>query len=321
MRRNVDLHLLECLDTLMTERQVTRAAERMGMSQSAMSNALGRLRVLFNDPLLVRTSRGMIPTSRALELVEGVRTGLRHIDDALTRSAPFDPAVADLTVRIMTTDYAAEMLMPAFLGSASTLAPNFRVEVRNMDPSRVREELEEGSSHLVIGYFRDLPQDFYSSVILTDKIVCLARSRHPSLGRGIDLAEYARLAHACFAGFSHAGLSTIEKVTDAALADFGLKRRVVFQAGSVSVLLSVVAETDLIATVPLGSVQHATKGYRLKVAPLPFAVPSAEIALIWHERTHRDAAHGWFRNAIRGVAKRWKLSQGDTEAAAAELMR
>jgi len=304
--KNVDLHLLACFDTLMTERQITRAADRMRMSQSAMSNALGRLRVLFSDPILVRTPRGMIPTSRALELVEAVRSGLRHIDDALTQSGPFDPTTANLTVRIMTTDYAAEMLMPALLGSISQLAPNLRIEIRNMDPSRVREELEEESSHLVIGYFRDLPKHLYSSMIFTERIVCLARHRHPSIKNGISLTDYVGLPHACFAGFSHAGLSTIEKVTDAALADLGVKRVTTFQAGSISVILSVVAETDLIATMPLGVAERPAKRFRLKIVPLPFTVPDVEIALIWHDRTHRDKAHSWIRKVIREIARSHK---------------
>jgi len=302
--KNVDLHLLACFDALMTERQVTRAADRMGMSQSGMSNALGRLRTLFSDPLLVRTPRGMVPTSRALELIEAVRNGLRHIDDAFSQSAPFDPATADLTVRIMTTDYAAEMLMPALLGSISKIGLKLRVEIRNMDPLRVREELEEGSCHLVIGYFQNLPKDLYSSVIFKDRIVCLTRSRHPSIKDEINLNEYVELHHACFAGFSHAGPSTIEKVTDAALADLGFERIVTFQAGSISVILSVVAETDLIATVPLGSVKRAATQFQLRTIALPFAIPDVEVALIWHERTHRDAAHNWVRQAIREAAKR-----------------
>ena len=307
--KNVDLHLLACFDALITERQVTRAADRMTMSQSAMSNALGRLRTLFRDPILVRTPRGMVPTNRALELIEAVRSGLRHIDDALSQGAHFDPTTADLTVRIMTTDYAAEMLMPALLGSISKLAPKLRVEVRNMDPLRVREELEEGSCHLVIGYFRDLPKDLYSSMIFKDQIVCLTRSGHPSIKDKVSLNEYAELQHACFAGFSHAGLSTIEKVTDAALADLGFERTITFKAGSVSVILSVVAETDMIATVPLGSTRRAATQFQLRTMSLPFAVPDVEVALIWHERTHRDTAHNWVRQAIREVAKHRRLSQ------------
>lgn len=307
--KNVDIHLLACFDALMTERQVTRAADRMRVSQSTMSNALGRLRTLFRDPLLVRTPRGMVPTGRALGLIEAVRSGLRHIDEALAQSAPFDPATADLTVKIMTTDYAAEMLMPALLSSVSKLGPKLKVEIHNMDPLRVREELEEGGCHLVIGYFRNLPKDLYSSVIFKDKIMCFTRSRHPSIKEGFSLKEYVETHHACFAGFSRAGLSTIEKVTDAALADLGFERIVAFQAGSISVILSVVAETNLIATVPLGSAKRAAAQFQLRTLALPFAVPDLEVALIWHERTHRDAAHNWVRQAIRDTAKNRKLSQ------------
>ena len=159
-----------------------------------------------------------------------------------------------------------------------------------------------------MGYFRDLPKNFYYSVIFNDKIVCLARLRHSLIKETISLSEYISFSHAYFAGFSHAGHSTIETVTDAALADLGVERTVAFQAGSVSVILSVVAETDLIATVPLGSALRPARQFRLKIMPLPFTVPDVEIALIWHERTHRDVAHNWVRKAIRQIAK--KLATG-----------
>lgn len=301
--KNVDLHLLACFDALMTEQQVTRAAERMKMSQSAMSNALARLRELFKDPLLVRTSKGMVPTSRALELVETVRRGLWHIDDALTHSVPFDPGTADSIIKVMTTDYAAEMLMPALLAKLSREAPKLRVVIQNMDPSRIREALEIDESHLVIGYFQGLANDLYSSTLFTERMICAVRSGHPFVRGSIELEDYCRLGHACFAGFSHADLSTIEKVTDSALASLGRKRTVILQAGSILVILPIVAETDLLATVPLGSARRASKHFGLQVMALPFAMPDLVMSLIWHERTHRDQAHQWVRNAIRDVSK------------------
>lgn len=310
MYRNVDLHLLACFDSLMAERQVTRAASRMEMSQPAMSHALKRLRALFADPLLVRTPKGMVPTRRALELAEAVRTSLRHIDDALAMGLPFFPKEADHEIRIMTTDYAAETLMPDLLATLSQDAPNLRIAIRPISPSRIREELESGDSHLAIGYFKGLSKDLYLSRLSTEPIVCVSREAHPVAGKTFGLAEYVQLRHARFAGFSHGEMSTIERTTDAALAEMGQQRSVMFQIGNILVMLPVVAKTDLIATIPLGAAQRGAEQYRLRIMPLPFEVPELETSLIWHERTHRDKAHQWFRGAVRDIAKRQRFTVG-----------
>lgn len=302
--KNIDLHLLACFDALMTEQQVTRAAERMGMSQPAMSNALGRLRALFGDPLLVRTPRGMVATPRALDLVGEIRHGLRRIEDALTDGAPFDPAAASQTMTVMTTDYAAEALMPALMATLSGVAPNLKVAIQAMSPSRIRESLEAGDTHLAIGYFRDLPSELFSSTILTRRIVCVARSDHPGIGETLGLSDYVRLRHAYFQGFPHGEMSTTEKATDMALAELGLQRDVVFRSGNVLVLLPLVAETDLVATIPHDAAMRGAGRFGLRVMPLPFAVPDLDLSIVWHGRTHRDKAQQWFRSVIREIARR-----------------
>ena len=245
----------------------------------------------------------MTPTTRALELADTIRRGLRHIEEALSHGGAFDPTTTDLTVRVMTTDYAAVTLMPTLLAKLARDAPNLKVAIRTMNPSRWREDLESGESHLVIGYFHDLPDGSYSSVILTDTIACVARCGHPAIRSGISLNAYAEARHAYLAGTHHGDVTTVEQATDTALAELGLARIISFSVANVLVIMPVVAQTDLIATLPVGAAQQVCTQFQLQAVPLPFVVPDLKISLIWHEREHRDAAHFWFREAVRDVSR------------------
>lgn len=303
MDKNVDMHLLACFDALMTERQVTRAANRMEMSQPAMSSVLSRLRIVFGDPLLVRTPHGMVPTPRALEIVEHIRQGLFHIDKALTHGGGFDPATAELTVWITTTDYAAVTLMPALIAKLAKEAPGIKIAIRTTAPTRLREDLESGDNHLAIGYFRVSSGGIYSSALMEDTIACVARADHPTIHDGLGLEEYIGARHAYFAGISPADITPIEEITDAALSALGYERTISFRMTNILVILPVVAATDLLATLPFGAALRACDQFPLQVLQLPFDVPQLKLSLFWHERTHRAPAHHWVREAIRQVAR------------------
>ncbi|MBO6638211.1 MAG: LysR family transcriptional regulator [Roseitalea sp.] len=303
MSHKVDVHLLSCLDALVAEAHVTRAAERMNMSQPAMSNALGRLRDLFLDPLLVRTPTGMVPTDRAEQIMDALRPALRTIDATLSASGPFKPAEADINFNIMTTDYGALTVLPKLMLKLQSTAPKVRIGIRYSRPAEVREQLEGGDTSLVLGFFRDLPEGLYSSVIQTDTISCLVRRGHATVKGPPTLEQYMRCRHVYFAGAGTQIVSTIEKLVDEQLSQMGLVRNSVLRIANVMVTPHIVAESDLLAVLPKRAAERLTTGLDVDIHPLPFELPDFKIAMIWHERTHRDPAHRWLREGIRDVVR------------------
>jgi DNA-binding transcriptional LysR family regulator len=299
--RNIDLHLLACLDALLTERQVTRAAERMNMTQPGMSNALARLRQKFQDELLVRTSHGMVPTERALELAASVKAALMHVDAALSHQSEFTPEKARFTYKIAISDYVSLLLMPALMNDLLKEAPAVKVTTSASDAKRLREWLEEGECQLSIGYYTDLADGMHSSELLTDEMCCIAREGHPSLRGHISLEQYIEQPHVLMVGGSQA--ATFEVMADEALRALGLARRIVMRLPSLLVVPAVVAGSDMIATVPRRLARICRESLPLQVMELPVEVPTYRLLMVWHERTQHDGAQRWLRQKIRHLAQ------------------
>jgi DNA-binding transcriptional LysR family regulator len=298
---NVDLHLLRSLDVLLTERSVTQAAKQMNMSQPGMSNALARLRTLFDDPLLVRTPKGMIPTRRAEEIHETVRDALDRIEGVIAGNA-FDPRTATLNVTIAMSDYAALLLLPNLLKRLENEAPGVTITVRPPDPMRVREWLEEGVGELVIGFLPDATETLKSSVILRGSIVCIVREGHPEVRGDLDAETFASLRHVVF-GSAFTGLSTLEHSLDETLKAAGIVRQIGVRIPSIQLSPHVVANTDMVATLPKRFVDRYCQYLPLKVFAVPVEFPETWFAMLWHERTHRHEAMVWLREMIRKVAR------------------
>ncbi|SHI01203.1 LysR family transcriptional regulator [Marivita hallyeonensis] len=303
MSHKVDVHLFSCLDALVNEAHVTRAAERMNMSQPAMSNALGRLRDLLGDPLLVRTANGMSPTERAEEIVAMLRPAIRTIDTVLSSTGPFTPADAAVTFNIMTTDYGALTVLPKLMATLEQDAPNIRVGVRQSRPLQMREQLETGDTSIVLGFFQDLPEGLYSSVVHTDTIACIAGENIVPKGDALTQADYGKAKHVYLAGAGPDVVSTIERIVDEQLAGVGVRRDVVLRIANVMVMPHIVAQTDMLAVLPRRAAEQLTSGLPVGVHDLPFETPEFKIAMVWHERTHRDPAHKWLRQTIRKVVR------------------
>lgn len=299
--RKIDLHLLRCLDVLLAERSVTRAAARMEMSQPGMSNALARLREAFGDPLLVRTPKGMEPTARAEEVRQTVREALHGIESALTGGSGFDPATASLNITIATTDYAAFVLFPGVLNRLEREAPGITITLRPPDPAHIREWLEEGAGELAIGFAPSLPDSLNTSTIYRDRLVCVARQDHPAIGDTVSRDTYGASRHVIF-GSAFTGLSTLEIVLDDMLEHEGIVRQPGTRIPSALLSPHIVAATDMIATLPVRFVERFTDTLPLRAFELPFDAPEFPIAMIWHERTRQNEAMAWLREVIRQVA-------------------
>ncbi len=300
--RKIDLHLLRCLDVLIAEGSVTRAAERMDMSQPGMSNALARLREVFGDPLLVRTPKGMEPTERALSVRGSVREALDRIEGALAGDADFDPATASLNVTIATTDYASFVLMPPLMARLATEAPGLTITIRPPDLGTIREWLQEGSGELVIGFLPEAAETLKTSTLYRDRLVVVARQGHPSIDGALSLDTFAAARHVIF-GSAFSGLSTLESHLDDLLEAQGIVRQAGMRIPSALLSPHLVAASDMIAILPERFVNSLRGGPTLQAFDLPFEAPELPIAMIWHERTQQNGAMAWLREKLREVAR------------------
>jgi len=293
-----DLNLLVTFDALLAERSVTRAAERVGLSQSAMSNALRRLRSLLNDPVLVRTRDGMAPTQRALELVDPIHEALAQLDRALTSDSGFDPRTSQHTFRIGTADVIEFLLVPQLLQRLAAEAPGINLEVSQLQGGLPVEELRTGRLDLAIGNFSDVGEPFQSQTIMRENLVCAVRKDHPRIGRRLTLKLFTELGHALVTPHGQPG-----GVVDRVLAERGLARRVVVTTPHFLVAPILVVHSDLIVTLAERVARAFASFLPLEIFKPPIDVPGFSLGIIWHSRTADDPPHRWFRGVLTDLAK------------------
>jgi len=288
-----DLDLLVLFDALATERHMTRAAASVGLSQPAMSRALGRMRELFRDPLLVRTARGMLLTPRGEELVPSVR---RILADATALVRRRDFASRDLarTFVVGTTDYVEARLLPKLTVQLAKEAPGVNVVTRAAGASAF-DDLESGRLDLVILPQRSMPAGLKALHLFDDTFLCAVRRGHPTVKRKLSLETFLTLRHVQIAPAGAPG-----GPVDDALAARGLARRVAVRTQSFLAGPLLVARTDFVITAPRGVIEPLAETLGLRTFALPLDVPGFRIAAGWHPRAHDDPAHRWFRSVVKG---------------------
>jgi DNA-binding transcriptional LysR family regulator len=289
--RRLDLNLLVTLDVLLSEHNVTRAAQRLNFSQPSVSVHLAKLRDVFGDPLLLPGPRGMQPTARADELREPLRQALDALERAVSPASPFDPAEASHTWRVAATDYSeSTVLLPALAGLRSA-APGTRLAVLEAVPSRIAKQAEQGDIDLAFHTSEGAPSGLHQRVLFTERYVLVGRADHPRLKRRPTHSQFCELEHVIVSpdGGGFRG------ITDEVLSKAGLARRVVLSVPHFLFMMSVLASTDLVAMLPARLVRDTST---LRVVEPPVDVPGYEMAMLWHERSHRDPAHQWLREYI-----------------------
>lgn len=289
--RTLDLNLLKAFDALMDERSVTRAAARLALTQPAVSGMLTRLRDAFDDPLFVRSARGVVPTARAEALAPTVRHLLQEVA-ALLQPLHFDPASTALTLTVAATDYALRAVVLPWLSLLRAQAPQVRVSVRPMDDAHLAAQLERGEVDLALTTPEAAPPNVHARRLFDEDYVVVARAAHPALAQGrLTLNAFCQLDHALV---SYGG-APFEGATDRALASLGRERRVVVSVGSFLMLPELLRRTDLIAVAPARLV--ATEAGLATCAP-PVTVPGFTKVAVWHARCHRDAGQRWARDLL-----------------------
>lgn len=304
----IDLNLLVYLDVLLRECNVTQAANQLGLSQPAMSNGLRRLRDLFNDPLLVRTSDGMTPTARALELEPLVRDILSGIERAIQPTSEFDPMDAKQVIRVMASDYAESTLFPAVLQQLRELAPGLTLDV--MTPSDVSFlDVERGKIDLVINRFDQMPQSFHQITLWTDSFACLLSRDNPILER-FDLESYLAANHIWV---SKTGMGVgvgvdpddVQRLgwVDHALDAMGKKRNIRVFTRHYQAAMTLAEQNDLIVTLPTRATWLKRDNPRVVVRDCPFTVPPLELKMAWSPLLQHNPAHRWVRQLITQIAR------------------
>ncbi|MHA4867351.1 LysR family transcriptional regulator [Duganella sp. PWIR1] len=289
--RRLDLNLLVTLDVLLAEHNVTRAAERLNFSQPSISVHLAKLRDIFGDPLLLPGPRGMRPTARAEELREPLRLALEALSHAVSPATAFDPAQAQQTWRVAATDYGESTILLPAMASLRLAAPGTRLAVTELAPPHIARQAEQGIIDLAFHTSDGAPQGMRHRLLFKESYVLAGRAGHPRLKRRPTPKQFCELEHVIVSpdggGFSGA--------TDKALAQAGLERRVVLSVPHFLFVISALIQTDLVAMLP----ERLVRGNpALRVAAAPVDIPGYEMAMLWHERSHRDPAHQWLREHV-----------------------
>ncbi|MEJ7602455.1 MAG: LysR family transcriptional regulator [Kofleriaceae bacterium] len=290
---DVDLNLLLALDALLRERSVTRAGAVLGLSQPATSHALGRLRELFADELLVRRNHDMEPTALAESLAIPLREALAGIEALLWRDQVFDPTTAERELVIAMTDFVEATLLPRVL-PALGLGPKLRLRLRALGAELPERELADGEIDLAIGTILSAPPAMRVTTLYREQFVAMVRAAHPCLATELTPARYAGLDHVLITAPGDG-----PGVVDAALAVVDLARNVVLRTPHFLTVGRLVAASDLVCTLP-ALVARDVPG-TVTFAP-PVELPTFEISMFWHARRERDPAVRWLREQLRTAA-------------------
>ena len=296
----IDLRLLRCFDALMADRSVSRAAQRMNISQPAMSVALGRLRRAFGDPLFLRGHGEMVPTSRALALEDTVRGVLDGMGKLTSAAAPFDARTASLQLTLTAPGYIGHVLLPRLMRQLEKSAPGMRIEVRAANRERATEWLESGEIDFRLGWIREPPSGLRIKTLYRDRLVCIAAKNHPQISRKLTGELFCALPHVRTMVHRQ---SDSGQVIDQAVEALGKRLNITLLVQEVLTVPYIVASSSSIAAIPARLARTFAAQLPIRVYPLPLDVPEQNIALYWHERTHRSAPHEWFRDLIGKVAK------------------
>jgi DNA-binding transcriptional LysR family regulator len=315
----LDLNLLRVFDALMEEQSVLRAGHRVGLSQSAVSHSLARLRAILDDDLFVRTAAGMEPTARALAMAMPVREALIRIELAVT-SARFDPTSSRRQFTLAADDYITAVIVPMVLQLLKTEAPSVNLIIRPRTRIDLAEQIDLGRIDLAIGSFATVPERFDSQVLFHDEDV-LITSRQRSHGKeGISLSDLSKMPfivvslggqdEGALHGFiSERGLARRSEMFDrsalmAAMAGLRLTPRIVIEQPHFLAFPSLLSDSDAVAIVPrLLATLFANLG-AVAVYDLPYRTERVAVDTVWHKRNERDIGHAWLRGLLnRAVAK------------------
>jgi DNA-binding transcriptional LysR family regulator len=290
---DIDLNLLRAFDAILREGGVTAAGVRLGLSQPAMSHALQRLRRLLNDPLFVRTPRGMHPTPFARRLAPPVRQALDLIRETLTQQTGFEPKTSERVFRLHLTDVGELVFLPPLLARLRQEAPGVRVEVEQRRQEQVADALATGEIDLAVGFLPALSAEIVQRQLFRDRYVCLVRSGHPTIRAKLSLTQFLQASHVLVSseGSPH-------QIVEQTLRARGLRRKIALHVPHFTVVPMILARTDCVVIVPEGFVHAVAPLGRFKALRLPMEIPALDVKIHWHRRYDQDPGIAWLRNVL-----------------------
>ncbi|HKT96813.1 MAG TPA: LysR family transcriptional regulator [Paraburkholderia sp.] len=293
--QDLDLNLIPYLVAMEETRNVSRAAERLGVSQPRVSTALGKLREYFDDPLFVRTSRGMEPTPRALCLIPPARDALIRIEKGMLEAQDFNPATSTHTFSIALSDVGEIVFLPRLLQVFAARAPNANLRSVSLPHSQVERGLESGDIDLAVGYFPDLGgNNFFQQRLFTHRFICLMRSDHPLAGKTMTLEQFLALGHAVVRAEGRS-----QEVLERFLEKKRLHRRAVLETPHFMSLPFILTRTDLIATVPHAiGFAYVSEHASIALVEPPLPLPRFDLKQHWHRKYHNAPRGEWLRSVV-----------------------
>ncbi|MGN6094712.1 MAG: LysR substrate-binding domain-containing protein [Bosea sp. (in: a-proteobacteria)] len=293
-----DLNLLPIFVVLMEERSVTRAAQRLGITQPALSNALTRLRAVMRDPLFIRERNGIQPTALALELAPAIAAALATVDDIVVGQQAFDPARAERLITIAPNSYVEFVLVPAIVARLREVAPGIRLRLTPYGSDVAETGVISGDTAMVLGRIVDAPDNLVVQHLMDDGLACVVRSDHPEISSTMSREQYESLKHVNMQppGRLRAGLFQ-------ALERQGLKREVAVSVTHFLAIPELLAVTDYCSTLPKLICRHLASDPRLTIVPSPVDLGTFPVEMAWHVRYRNDPAHRWLRSLIAEVAR------------------
>lgn len=291
--REIDLNLLVVFNQLLLDRSVSTAAEKLGLTQPAVSNALKRLRAVLKDELFLRTSRGMEPTPYALYLAEPVIYALNALQAALTTRDSFDPKTSSRNFQLAMTDIGEMYFMPPLMVALSRMAPNIRISTVRPNSANLKEDMESGTVDLALGLLPNLQTGFFQRRLFHHKYVCVFRKGHPVARSPMTLAQFTELDHV-----GVVSANTGHGEVDGLLERAGIKRKMRLVVPHFIAVGHILQTTDLIATLPERFAQRCEAPFGLVSSPHPARIPDIAINLFWHAKFNRDPASLWMRQLL-----------------------
>lgn len=292
----IDLNLLSVFQEVYRERQISSAARKLGLSQSAVSNALARLRRAFGDELFVRTAAGMQPTPLATQMAEPIGVAMAQVALALNQRSRFDPATSSRRFVLAMTDVGEIYFMPALIERCRVLAPQVEVKSVRAGTLALKEEMEGGRVDLAVGPFEDISEALYQRQLFRQPYVTMFRKGHP-LGKGeVTLARFVKAEHMLV----DASESPYDRI-NALLARAGIGPAVRFRVPHFTAVPYMVATSDLVVTVPQKLAERAALPFALEWITPPLALPALQTNVFWHRRYNQDPGNQWLRALLAEV--------------------
>ncbi len=307
--RRIDLNLFVVFDAIYTEGGITRASEKLNLTQPAISHALARLRERFGDPLFEREGRAMVPTPMARNLVGPVRRSLRELEILLGDIDRFDPAITERRFTLGVRDVLEATLLPPLMQAVAAQAPHVEVAAVRPDRRQLEAELAGGTLDVAIDILLPLSDAISRQPLELDRLVVLARADHPQVRKALDLETYLRLDHVLVSS-RRSGLG----IEDLELSRLGRSRRVRLRCQHYFAACRVVAQTDLLLTMPERYARIANQQFGNRILPLPLDIPGLDAYLYWHSNVENEPANRWLRErileTIRGTSAPKRGRQG-----------